>query len=186
MPPDAPASAAPGARTAFGQPAEYYDYLIEARQRLFDRVRDLSQAQYTRRFGFGHGSIRATLVHVADTEWWYTSMLEGVPAPEERSPFRPFSRTGFRPLEVTWGEMVERTRAVLRAQTAWRRPVEDRWTTKRWMRGVRTTAEGVAIQLLFHEVHHRAQVMTMLRLVGAPIQGVDYSLMRWEWRKERR
>lgn len=42
------------------------------------------------------------------------------------------------------------------------------------------------VRLLFHEVHHRAQVMAMLRLLGEPIQGLDYSLMRWEWFKEHR
>lgn len=77
--------------------ADEYDYLIEARQRVFDRVRTLSQAQYTRKF--------------------------------------PFS---------------------------------------------------LATQSLFHEVHHRAQVMAMLRLLGVPVQSIDYSLMRWEWFKEHR
>lgn len=168
------------------RPADGYDYLIEARHRVFDRVRVLSQARYTRKFPFGHGSIRATLVHMADVEWWYTSMLEGAPAPEERSPFRPFSRTGFGPLGAAWTDLAERTRRALRGETRWERPVEDRWTTKRWKRGVRTTAAGVATQLLFHEVHHRAQVMAMLRLVGEPIQGLDYSLMRWQWFKEHR
>ena len=167
-------------------PADAYDYLVEARQRVFDQVRPLPQTEYTKRLSFGHGSIRATLVHIADTEWWYASMLEGAPAPEERSPFRSFSRTGFKPLEAAWGNLAARTRRVLRAQTAWGRPVEDRWTTKRWKRGVRTTADGVALQLFFHEVHHRAQVMTMLRLLGAPIQGLDYSLLHWEWLKEHR
>lgn len=167
-------------------PANHYDYLIEARQRVFDRVRALSQAQYARKFPFGHGSIRSTMVHVADTEWWYTSMLEGRPAPEEQSPFRPFSKMGFRPLEAAWGELAEWTGRTLRGETVWGRPVEDWWTTKRWRRGVRRTAADVATQLLFHEVHHRAQVMTMLRLLGVPVQGLDYSLMRWEWFKDHR
>ncbi len=61
---------------------------------------------------------------------------------------------------------------------------ESWWTTKRWRRGIRTTASGLAIQLLFHEVHHRAQVMTMLRALGAPIEGVDYSIFEWEWFKK--
>ncbi len=44
----------------------------------------------------------------------------------------------------------------------------------------RTTAGGIAGQLLFHEVHHRAQVMTMLRLAGAALQDLDYSRLVWE------
>lgn len=168
------------------RPVEQYEYLVEARDRVLERVRALRQAQYTRRFPFGHGSIRATLVHIADTEWWYTSMLRGVPSPEERSPFRPFSRTGVTPLEAAWRTLAEQTRRTLRAETNWDRPVEDWWTTKRWKHGVKTTARGVATQLLFHEVHHRAQVMTMLRHLGAPLEGLDYSLLKWEWFKEKK
>lgn len=165
------------------RPAGQYAYLVEARERVFAIVRILSQAAYVRTFPFGHGSIRATLVHVADTEWWYTSMLRGVPAPEERSPFRPFTRTGFSPLEAAWRDLAGSTAQVLREQRDWDRPVEDWWTTKRWKRGVKTTAAGVATQLLFHEIHHRAQVMAMLRLIGAPLRGLDYSLLTWEWFK---
>lgn len=164
-------------------PADQYAYLVEARTRVFERVRGLPHAEYTRTFPFGHGSIRATLVHVADTEWWYTSMLCGVPAPEERSPFRPFSRTGLAPLEEAWRDLAGWTARALKEEADWDRPVEDWWTTKRWKRGVKTTAGGVAAQLLFHEIHHRAQVMAMLRHVGAPLQGLDYSLLKWEWFK---
>ncbi len=52
-------------------------------------------------------------------------------------------------------------------------------------RGIKTTA-GAATQLLFHEVHHRAQVMAMLRHIGTPLQGLDYSLLKWQWFKETR
>ncbi len=167
-------------------PAEQYAYLVETRRRVLEQIQALPHTQYIRTFPFAHGSIRATLVHVADTEWWYTSMLQGVAAPPERSPFRRFSRTGIGPLEVEWEELAGRTLRALGAETDWNRPVEDRWTTKRWKRGVKTTAGGVAVQLLFHEVHHRAQVMVMLRYAGAPLQGLDYSLLKWEWLKEKR
>lgn len=164
-------------------PAEQYAYLVEARSRVFDRVRELPHAEYTRRFAFGHGTIRATLVHVADTEWWYTSILEGVPAPVERSPFRPLARAGLGPLDAAWRELAERTARALRNETDWDRSVEDWWTTKRWRRGIKTTAGSVATQLLFHEVHHRAQVMAMLRHTGTPLQGLDYSILKWQWFK---
>ncbi len=167
-------------------PAEQYAYLVDARERVFDRVRVLRQAQYAQKFPFGHGSIRATLVHIADTEWWYTSILRGVPAPPEGSPFTPYSRTRLGGLEAAWRDLAGRTLQTLRKETDWGRPVDDRWTTKRWKRGIKTTAGGVATQLLFHEVHHRAQVMVMLRRLGAPLQGLDYSLLKWEWLKEKR
>jgi uncharacterized damage-inducible protein DinB len=40
---------------------------------------------------------------------------------------------------------------------------------------VSATAGDLVTQLLFHEVHHRAQAMAMLRLQGIEAQNLDYS-----------
>ena len=45
---------------------------------------------------------------------------------------------------------------------------------------MRATAGGVASQLLFHEVHHRAQVMAMLRQVGVAAENLDYGVLMFE------
>jgi uncharacterized damage-inducible protein DinB len=45
---------------------------------------------------------------------------------------------------------------------------------------VRATAGGIAGQMLFHEVHHRAQVMAMLRQVGVAAENLDYSVLIWD------
>ena len=45
---------------------------------------------------------------------------------------------------------------------------------------IRTTAGGIAGQLMFHEVHHRAQVMAMLRQVGVAAENLDYSVLQFE------
>jgi len=34
--------------------------------------------------------------------------------------------------------------------------------------------------MLFHEVHHRAQVMAMLRQVGVAAENVDYAILMGE------
>ncbi len=41
-------------------------------------------------------------------------------------------------------------------------------------------AGRIAGQLLFHEVHHRAQVMAMLRQVGVKAENLDYSVLIFE------
>ena len=46
---------------------------------------------------------------------------------------------------------------------------------------IRTTTGGIAAQLLFHEIHHRAQAMAMLRQLGVPAQDLDYSFLMYEW-----
>jgi hypothetical protein len=44
---------------------------------------------------------------------------------------------------------------------------------ERW----RLTAGGVGGQILFHEIHHRAQVMVMLRQIGIAAENLDYSIL---------
>ena len=57
------------------------------------------------------------------------------------------------------------------------RPIDwvraDLTPPERW----RLTARGMGGQILFHEIHHRAQVMAMLRQVGIPAENLDYSVL---------
>jgi len=45
---------------------------------------------------------------------------------------------------------------------------------------LRLTAGGLAGQILFHEIHHRAQVMAMLHQAGIAAQNLDYTLLMVE------
>jgi uncharacterized damage-inducible protein DinB len=163
-------------------PANVYEYLVAARTKLFDWVRPLSFDQYTREFPFGVKSLRRTLVEIAGAEWNYNRRLRGeqIPEPSDR-PFTRFLETDFAPLEQAWKEQVEETRRTLREITDWSKPIEYAPTnpptpTLR----LRTTAGGVATQLLLHEVHHRAQAMAMLRQLGVPAQNLDYSIFAYQ------
>jgi uncharacterized damage-inducible protein DinB len=42
---------------------------------------------------------------------------------------------------------------------------------------IRTTAGGLATQMICHEVHHRAQVMAMLRQFGIAAENLDYTAL---------
>jgi hypothetical protein len=46
---------------------------------------------------------------------------------------------------------------------------------------VRFTPETLAFQLFYHEVHHRAQVMAMLRQLGVAAEGLDFNRYAFEW-----
>jgi hypothetical protein len=55
------------------------------------------------------------------------------------------------------------------------------WVSRLFVPPMRTRATGgIAGQLLFHEVHHRAQVMAMLRQAGVAAENLDYSVLVWE------
>ncbi len=162
-------------------PAEAYEYLALAREKLFGWVGRLPYEQYVQEFPIGLGSIRATLVHMASAEWAYVRRLRNdpVPPPHER-PFAQYATTEFAPLEQAWREQADQTRQVLRAVMDWSQPVVYTATSGDRVRRYRTTAAGIAAQLLFHEIHHRAQVMAMLRQLGVPVESLDYSQLMFQ------
>lgn len=163
-------------------PAEAYEYLVKARAKLLDWVRPLTLEQYTREFPFGLKTLRQTLVEIPLAEWSYIRRMRGLPtvASREQHPFWKYYDTEFTPLEAPWRDLAEDTRSTLREITDWNQVVEYTPVgTDRPMR-IRTTTGGIATQLLFHEIHHRAQAMAMLRHLGIPAQNLDYSILMFE------
>lgn len=160
-------------------PAGVYEYLVKARAKLLEWVRPLTLEQYTKEFPFGKKTIRDTLVEIPLAEWLYGTRLVGetVP-PRDQQPFVRYYQTDFAPLEDAWRELADRTRRILRGERDWARPVEyivrppNRPAVQ-----IRATAGGLATQLICHEVHHRAQVMAMLRQFGIPAENLDYTAM---------
>lgn len=162
-------------------PAHLYEYLAKAREKLLDWVRPLSMEQYTREFPFGLKTLRDTMVEIPLAEWTYVHRLRGedVPPWEDR-PFARYYTADFVPLENAWREQAEETRATLRQISDWARPVEYvARSRKEPPERIRTTTGGIAAQLLFHEIHHRAQAMAMLRHLGVAAENLDYSLLMY-------
>jgi uncharacterized damage-inducible protein DinB len=160
-------------------PLTIYEYLVTARAKLVDWVRTLTLEQYTQAFPFGKKTIRDTLVEIPHAEWLYGRRLIGetVP-PREEQPFVKYYQTDFAPLEGAWRELADRTRRLLREERDWARPVEyiirppNRPAVQ-----IHATAGGLATQMICHEVHHRAQVMAMLRQFGIAAENLDYSVL---------
>ncbi len=48
---------------------------------------------------------------------------------------------------------------------------------------VSPTAGDIALNLCFHEVHHRAQVMAMLRQLSIPAENLDYRFLMYPSRE---
>lgn len=155
--------------------ARVYGVQSQARRRLFDWVRPLTQAQYIRPFPFGLATLRATLIEIAATEFYLTARLEAGPLPPMSEwPIGEDRQPAFSDLEAVWEPQMRRVQAVLEQTTDWDREVtsELRWPD----RAVTLTATkaDIATQLLLHDVHHRAQAMAILRQLGVPAQDLDY------------
>lgn len=162
-----------------------YDYLVKARERLLDWIRPLPAEQYAREFPYGFKTIHATLVHTASAEWAYGNRLRGRQIAFSDSPFTVERVRTFAELERLWRDLTAETRTVLNEVKDWDTAVEYRIAPPNAPAArIRATKAGIAAQLLFHEVHHRSQVMSMLRQLGVAAQNLDYSAMMFERREE--
>lgn len=163
------------------QPTKIYEYLCLARGRILDWVRPLSEADYRREFGIGPGSIAKTLTHVVVSESYYVHRIAGN---REARPGPPLlndeAPPGFGELESTWARQAEQTKAVIAAVRDWDAVIEYRM---KWDDGrefiARASPSDVFSQLAFHEVHHRAQVMNMLKRLGTVAEDLDYNTLMY-------
>lgn len=162
-------------------PLRTYDYLALARSRLFEKIRPLGPEPWLRLFPIGPGSIAKTLTHTMMSERYYMQRLTGraVP-PYEQWPIREESPPSFVVLEAAWNEQAVSTRAALAAVPCWDEPLVYTVTNDRGGREeVGATVTDIFTQLALHEVHHRAQVMNMLRGLGVELGDLDFNTLMY-------
>ncbi|MBK7405060.1 MAG: DinB family protein [Phycisphaerales bacterium] len=163
-------------------PTRIYDYLALSRARILDWTRPLSPGQYTQPFAIGPGSIARTLTHIMISEWYYVQrMLRRDVPPYEQWPIRDEDPPAFAVLESTWAGQSAATRAAIGEIADWDAEICYGHTdeTGRRMR-ITTTPADIFTQLAFHEVHHRAQVMNMLRQHGVAAADIDFNTLMYQ------
>ena len=161
---------------------EHYDILVRARRRLLQWAQELTAEQYRQEFPFGLKTVRATLVHLASSEWLHGKAARGEDLKSAERPFTEERYPDFFPLETAWKGLEAGTRAWLETETDWTRRMET-IARRRDGRAIRVgfTPETLAFQLFYHEVHHRAQVMAMLRQQGIAAEGLDFNRYAFKW-----
>ncbi|MFO0873620.1 MAG: DinB family protein [Phycisphaerales bacterium] len=168
------------------EPIKIYEYLMKTRERVLDAVRPLAPTQYQHECSFGLKTIGATLAHIMLSEWYYIERFDGrtVP-PYEQWPIQYEHPPSLDVIERTWREQATRIRATIAAERDWNRPVA--WLGFPDEAGRRfhivATAGDLFTQLALHEVHHRAQLMAMLRELGTPLEDLDYNALMFERRE---
>ncbi len=171
-------------------PVRTYDYLTRSRDRIFGSVRALSPEQRHRQFSFGPGTIAATLTHTMVAEWYYLQRLSGAEVPPyDEWPIRDEAPPEFEILESTWRTQAVLVRKALESERDWSRPIHYRSFPNDQGRrfDITASAADLVTQLLLHEVHHRAQVMAMIRLLAAegsaaPVQDIDFGALMFDRR----
>jgi uncharacterized damage-inducible protein DinB len=169
-------------------PPKIYDYLTQARAKLLDGVRPLSDEQYRREFPIGLGSLARTLTHIMICEYANVERIRGRQLqPYAQWPIQDENPPPFAELESAWRDQASITRDVLAAVRDWSQEIEYLVTPEvssvnRHMI-VRTTYGDIATQIALHEVHHRAQAMNMLRQFGVTLQDIDYNTLMYQKRE---
>jgi uncharacterized damage-inducible protein DinB len=166
------------------EPLKTYSYLTLTRQRVFEWVRTLRAEQYTHDVPPWSRPLGGMLTHVMVSEWYYVQRIQGreVP-PYDEWPIRDEEPPPFDTLEITWTEQAGHTRSALSAVRDWHADLEYEVTDDEGRPCIVTTsAAGLFTQLVLHEVHHRAQVMGMLRKLGVEIEDLDFNAVMFERR----
>ena len=85
----------------------------------------------------------------------------------------------FAQLEATWITQAAATEADIGAVSDWDTPrvYTTVWEGKPYR--YRATTADILSQLVLHEIHHRAQVMHMLRRTGIDAGELDYNALMW-------
>ena len=114
----------------------------------------------------------------------YVLRIEGreVP-PYEQFPFQDETTPPFAVLESAWQEQASHTRNVIAAIRDWRAPLEYVTTRGEKPMIVTATPGDLFTQLALHKVHHRAQVMNMLRQLGVALADIDYDSIMFQRRE---
>jgi uncharacterized damage-inducible protein DinB len=164
------------------RPLEHYEALLNSRSKLLEWVHALTPEQLVQEFGFGHMTVRATLAHLAGGEWLYGKLVRGEEFSPGNLPFTAATHPDLPSLETGWKELEASTRAWLESEKDWSRRIEkikDLPGGKRVRVGY--TPERLAFQMFYHEVHHRSQIMAMLRLMGLSVQNLDFSRYAYDF-----
>ncbi len=166
------------------EPLRTYDYLTLSRQRVFGWIRPLTAEQYAREFPFGLKTLGKTLTHIMISEWYYVQRLQGSAVPPyDQWPMQQETPPPFVALETAWIEQARRTRDALSAVRDWNHELEYQVTDDDDKQVIVTTSPGdIFTQLALHEVHHRSQVISMLRQLGIDVDDIDFNTLMYKRR----
>lgn len=139
-----------------------------ANEQLLNACEPLSHEQFHQRFDMGPGSLHDTVSHIAGAMTGWSDLL----AQREMRP-RP-DKLPTRTIDELRA-MFAAADADILASTS--KPIDEVVTGARAGRSYSFTRGAVLTHLMTHGVHHRAQCLNMLRLLGATPP--DVSIMTW-------
>jgi len=141
---------------------ELYDYSCWANRTLFGVLSQLQPDQFTQTVAGSYGSIRNTVVHMMSAEWGWLSRCGGS---ERGAALAPNDYLTYESVETTWRKIEIYVRHFLSRQKD-----EDLVRMVEFTLGSsqkRSMSIGDLLHhAIIHGVHHRGQVVLMLRTLG--------------------
>jgi uncharacterized damage-inducible protein DinB len=151
---------------------------VDTTREMLRRCRDLSDEHLDRRFAIGHGSLRATFHHtIWNIEAW-TDLMIGRARRDEPDPAERLIETMIARLDAIYGDfaaMAKRVQAEGRMDDMFADVIDDPPRMK--------TFGSAIVHVITHSMHHRAQVLNIMRQLGMTnlIEGDAES-----WERDRR
>ena len=143
-----------------------------ANENVLKACASLSHEQFHQKFDLGPGSLHNTMTHVLGAMRGWTDMLAGN---EQGTRLEEDQRTADE-LVVLHEEIADGFDAVVRAH-----PMDEIASADRGGKTFSFTRGGVATHVTTHGMHHRAQCLNMLRIIGVdplpPSAVVEWMLM---------
>lgn len=132
-------------------------------RRLIERCRELSDDQLDRRFDIGHRSVRATLQHIIFNMETWSALMAGEDLPRfESEILDQQSTTHFSHRLAVAADRLGRVARAVSARGAW----DEHWLDVLDQPPVEKTYGGAIAHVITHSMHHRAQLLYMLRQLG--------------------
>jgi len=138
---------------------------------LLDRCRELSDEQLDREFDIGPRSVRATLIHIVRNVEVWTDLIAG----------QPIRQAGDDALDELSGRLARAATelALVAGDVADRGAWDELWTDVLDEPATQKTYGGAIVHVATHGMHHRAQLLYMLRRLG--LEGLpEGDALGWE------
>jgi uncharacterized damage-inducible protein DinB len=138
--------------------------------------RDLTEAEMDREFDIGHRSVRATLVHVIRNMEVWTDLIAGRPVrPNEGMSPEGRSAAGLlRRLDTVAPDLAATARRISEEGR-----LDDMWVDHLDQPPTSKSYAGAIAHVITHSMHHRAQLIYLLRQLGVG-NLIEGDVLSWE------
>ncbi len=148
-------------------------------RQLIERCTELSDEQLDRRFDIGHGSVRATFQHIISNMESWSGLMAGVEVAMLKYPSQEQSMSQFRERLDLAAEQLAQVVRVVSARGAWDEP----WLDTLDEPPAEKTFGGAIAHVITHSMHHRAQLLHMLRRLGVK-NLPEGDVLSWEHQRQ--